>query len=559
MQDFNEKCRDVGSYAGVSLDRSWIAPGADELPKSVIAKLRFYSSGGQQPVDITPGEVVLKMCEAEGRQPGDYAPMIANFAEYDVVYPNMFLSERRDGVHLLTEFTLKGAALRRTDSMAAAAARKVTTSGRPIHKTVNPEGATDYIYSHFQYGLMGPFPCIVDVSDQRPLLVLQDMSYTGVQLFRAFAGVYCDYTPVFNLSKLDFLEFSYFHETGHKKTEDLIASHRIAEYLPGIEIGVDKSAMSHKNLVETVADVFGVLKFIQRSGRTDFPEQLAVMRTLSTFSPKYQEFETAASIYYRRSGRKRVSSEYYTTPGVREAIATGRKMYQAGELQRLSEDDLVGLAVSISQRFRLSEQALEELSVLATTLNFNVHANLPQDIQCYKRGLSPEVVDFALQSVGRQGQFAPRGGDALEGFLYQGQESASVFHKESIPVSDEMRVVFDDYHRSVQYLNEHGIRPGTTEFYAMLSRELVSTIGLLPNQTPNMTVARELDDAFAGCGKYLAFEQVRRWRAVGLRCLITNDKEASTFELAERHARGTFDSRIDIHSTVLSWFLPAIK
>ena len=368
--------------------------------------------------------------------------------------------------------------------------------------------------------LVGPLPAILDVLDTKPIIVLMDFSLTPSQIFREFSGVFCDRTPIPSFKAFDFLEFAVHHEIGHKRTEDLLRN-APNELLPGIQLGVDRNSISIRNLQEGIADAYGILMALRSGAPFEFAELVASMRTLGAFSKHYQSFDTEFSATVGGALRKRVVSEYYTAPMIDEAILRAKRLAEAGALTSSSDEYLLGLAISIGREFKPSAETLTDLSVLATTLNFNnyLHANLAA-IPDRKLSLSPLVVESCLKEVAAAGSFTPRGGNSLEAFLFEGVKGTqSPFHRPSVPVTSELTEIFERYKQARKFLEQNGITPRTPESFEQMQREIEATIALPMNHTPNRTLRREFEDSLAADEKCDA-PFSGRWSAAGVKSVL---------------------------------------
>ena len=517
------------------------------IPKKIADKLKYYSNfqGEDVPLtNITARDAIVQLIESEGKSPDDYHDLFAQLKKFEVVYPNEFLSERTHSYHVSTEFKPRGNAKARVEAIAGQLVTAITESTNPLYHPENtgltPDAVTEHAYRYLGESLRGPFAQIIDISDDKPLLVLNDMSYTAPQLFRAFSGIYCDFTPIPKLSKADFLAFSIYHEIGHKKSEDIIALGNSNDFLPGIELGIEPGSMSHKNLTESIADVYAALKHIQRTGSDALPRQIATMRTLAAFSSNYQAFETPFSLLAGSASRRRVVSEYYTTPSLDTAIGQATALHSSGALQTMGDDELLKMAIHISREHKVDEKTLHELSALATTVNFNLSRYTPNpNIPHYKDSFSPSVVAFILDAAGKHGTFTPKGGDAIESILHS-DSNKGLFQQKSIVISPEIQTIVARYKDACTALDKDGLKPFTQECNDYIMHDLHSTLGLVANQNPNMTLARECNDWLAGENKYTALNW-HHFECNGTKRLLEAtgaDVHEHNFEVGSEYIRG---------------------
>lgn len=523
------------------------------LPENLVKKLAYYAAAAEDPMNgLDATEAVKDLIKSEGKNPADYQDLLSALQEYDVVYPNMFLTESIDKDYLQTEFKPKGPAAARISKLAAETLTALTESRLKIHDPeetgLDPEKLKDYIYEYMQSALAGPFASIVDLGERKPLLVLNDMSYTAAQTFRAFSGVYCDMTPIPHLSKADFLAFSVFHEIGHKRTEEIIADGTANTYIPGIELDINPDAMAHKNLVESIADAFATLKHIQRTGSAALPQQVAIMRALSPFSNTFQRFETGFSLFVGGSSRQRSISEYYTTPVIDQTIQQALDLYEQNTLQNMSDAELTKIAIEVAKAHKPSAATLNLLSTFATSLTFNAIRYYPDSsIPLYKNSLSPAIVVHCLKEMEKHGRFKPKGGNSLEAIFYKaadpGQKTDSLFHADGIEISSELKTIFQRYYRAIEELNQTSIRPFTDEANQHLIEDITSTLNLVANQTPNMTLAREVNDSYASEGKYAGMDG-HLFNLVGVRLMLENaglSTSDASFDFSRTYIRATDD------------------
>ena len=465
------------------------------VPEPVKTKLQYYSKEPTSPMDsLTTTQAITNLIKSEGKDPDDYEALFAALKKYEVVYPNMFLTEDPTAFNYCyrTDFKPKGVASHRLSQIAATMSAAFQEQGLDLD-----------VNKYLQSALVGPFASILDISDHKPILVLNDLSYTSAQLFRSFSGVFCDATPTLEISKADFLEYAVFHEIAHKKTEEIIQSGPNNEFLPSLELGVDKDSISHTNLVESIADAFAVLKHMQRSSSDKLPKQIATMRSLSIFAQEHKTFATNFSLNHGGSASQRSEVEHYTTPSIDEAIRRAAPMLQDQSLQRMSDDALIKMAINIAREMKPSAKTLEELSALATSVTLNAHRYYRDDyIPTSKNSISPSVVEFVLDAIEKSGKFKPLGFYAAGGRITGA--STSAFHAQSIAIDPTMKEIFTRYREATKYLDSTGLQPFTEEAINNNLRDVAKTIRLVANQTPHMTLGREMNDSMASRGKYHA-------------------------------------------------------
>ena len=512
-----------------------------DIPARVKAKLKYYASNPDEPMqDLTVEDAIRGLIESEGKNPDDYSAMFAELKKYEVVYPNMFLTEdaKPDAYLYSSEFKPKGVAANRLSQLAGMVTNSIRESTKAIHdpeKTgLNPDKVAEHVDNYLKGALAGPFGAVLDIGEHKPILVLNDFSFTTAQLFRAFSGIYCDFTPTLKISKADFLEYTIFHEIGHKRTEEIMANGPSNTYVPGIEFEVDANSISHENLTENIADAFAVLKHIQRTGSDELPKQIATMRAMDTFSQTKKHFETKLSLFLGGGMRQRSDVGHYTTPSIDEAISRAMPMFKSGQLQKMSDQELTKLAINIGREMKPSAQTLDELCCFATSLTWNTYEYRSNSIMPQQKiSISPAVVRLVLDEVEKYGSFQPVGAYAkLEGMLARyspdpADAAQTSFHSNSVIITDEMKQVFARYREATEYLKSNGLKPFCKETTEHNLRDLTSTISLAANQTPNMTLAREMNDSMASEDKYASIGSGYRYTMIGVDQLIKQFKSTA--------------------------------
>ena len=483
------------------------------------AKLSYYARRLTGEATILPVARVLEdLFRREGRE-RECAGLIDALDSYEVVHPGMFLIEEVSGDQTRTLFAPRGEVLQRIDAMAAACVLSIRESPaeayNPAIVGLDYEAVADRVYAYLRAVLVGPFSSIVDVGSGRPILVLNDMSYTTQQIFRAFSGVYCDDTPVPSFSKVDFLLFSVHHEIAHQMAESVVAQGARGEYIPGVDLGVDAKEIARRNEAESISDAYAALKHIQSTGSTAFPKLVAAMRTLCVFSQRFVDFETDFTLRFRARPRRRSEVEHYTAPAVDLAIERGASLYERGALQRMGDSELMSLAIDTARIAKLAPEALRDLLKFATTLTFNVvRRSFVQLVPKWKDSISPTIVEFVLNRVEAGGSYTPRGGSSLEDAVFRLDEGPV-----RVAVSRALRGVFQRYREALQHIRQAGIAPLSEESKRYFLDELKATLDLPGNQLPNTTLARALNDSMA-CEKKVRALTGTGFDCVGVRLLL---------------------------------------
>lgn len=485
--------------------------GTPEIPDRVRSKLEYYSHpDAGEPAQFSCAETVGQLADLEGRSNDLFVPLVTILNRYEAVHPGMFLVERFSEAGVRTEFNARGAAQVKfnniTESMLAAISQKQAVfNGGGIGDSCGTDHA-NRVSECLKQILVGPLPSLIEPGNEKPILVLIDMSYTAAQLFRFFSGIYCDFTPLLPLSKVDFFAFAVNHERAHSLTENVTASNGNSSGLQALGFEGDHATISARNYLESVADVFGVLKHIQMTGSTVLPEQLAAMRALSVFSHSFCRFDTAFTLKMGGDSRLRCTTEYYTVPAIDQAIKTGEQLQASGQLQRLSDGELMRLATTIASEFKESKDALLALSACCDSLTFNaIRRNPPELFPVHKDSISPFVVSKMLDIIASRGNFIPQGGASLERRLEDLSKGRPIAR---IPIDDDLNRIFNRYKAALSYVVENGIKPFSERGKKMILEDLLATISLPSNQTPNSSVAREINDQWAGRQKYTALSGI---------------------------------------------------
>jgi|GEM_PF-3324273 len=498
------------------------------LPDQIKSKLSYYQSGANEPVVMSAHEAFEFLINSTGHDAAHYSALLTKMQKFEVTYPNQFLREDNDEYSTGSLFAPKGAA---ADMLLQTAARishnlLESESGKSKEERLfNSDALPVYIESYMQSVLSGPFAAVVGLDEYKPVLSLNDMSYTGIQLFRAFSGIYCDATPVFNLSRTDMMAFAAEHEIGHRETAKLLEDGISNQFIPGIEMDINANAMATQNLSECAADAYAVLSYMRRTGSDEFPRQFATMRALSLFTNQYKHFETGFTLAFGGS-RRRAEVEHYTAPVIDATIERARALQLDDTLSRLSDMDIAQMAVNIAREMRPAAETLNQLSTFATTMIFNAlryyqNSWIPES----KESISPVVVKATLDHMREKGGYKPRGGSAIE-FFRRATESnndcANLFSSNNIVISPELIEIFDRYDQALSHLQETGLSIYDMDTQVKLYDDLLNTLAQPANQTPNLTLAREFNDATASHGKCRALNG-HYFQLIGVRMLFKDD------------------------------------